>query len=534
MVSIAGWTKEAAAEDAGAWSLAEILAAICLVWYTAVVLVSVVGYTQLRRWYSSAAPPAVSVSSLPDAAIPHVTVIRPVKGLEPSLYDCLAATFRQTYPRHKLTVYFCVASRVDPAVPTLERLVSEFPDFDAEILVEAEDPRLQGADADRMGPNPKIRNMSRAYREARGDIVWILDCNVWIGPGVAGRMVDTLCGFGGKRPNKFVHLLPLVVDTETAPAHGEEASLLGVEATHVASTSTASYSTVRSGSAAATATGNGRPARAWHLGGGRLEELFMSSAHAKFYTAINTVLIAPCIVGKSNMFRRSHLDALTHGQGIDFFSQNICEDHLVGDRLWKQPIPGEHARGEKWGKHAMVFGDLAIQPMAGMSVAEYVARRVRWLRVRKFTVTLATLVEPGTESFLCSLYGAYAATTLPAFHAALGIPPTWSAFAAFWLVNVALWCLIDWTLYRKLHSGASIELDAHTPGFALPPRRGCTRRPFAEWLCAWLGREALAWPVWAWAVYGGVTVRWRGKRFWVGMDMKVHEIGGEGEGKRRD
>lgn len=45
-----------------------------------------------------------------------------------------------------------------------------------------------------------------------------------------------------------------------------------------------------------------------------------------------------------------------------------------------------------------------------------------------------------------------------------------------------------------------------------------------------MGREVLAFPIWAWAVVGGVTVVWRGRRFWVGTDMKVHEIDGQGDG----
>ncbi|KAF2090879.1 glycosyltransferase family 21 protein [Saccharata proteae CBS 121410] len=509
--------------DNGPSMLTELLATVCLVWYIAVLVVSAVGYTQLRRWYSSPPPPAHSVTSVPEQDVPHVTAIRPVKGLEPSLYECLAATFRQTYPRDKLSVCFCVSSRDDPAVPTIERLLADFPSFDAKILVEEEDPALNGGDGESagrpMGPNPKIRNMSRAYREAKGDIVWVIDCNVWIGTGVAGRMVDTLCGFGGKKKNKFVHQLPLVVDTQTVPRTSDErrglldSSTDGNPNGHVTSTSTAS-----------TSVRNSDTSGALQLGGGRLEEVFMSSAHAKFYTAINTVLLAPCIVGKSNMFRRTHLNALTDDQGIDFFSQNICEDHLIGDRLWRKFVPGEE-QGERWGKHALVFGDLAIQPMAGMSVGEYIARRVRWLRVRKFTVTLATLVEPGTESFLCSLYGAYAITTLQFFRE-LGVPQTWTAFWVFFVLSVSIWATVDWTLFCLLHSGSSIEVDGDTPSFALPSKAR-PRRRFAEWLFAWLGREALAWPIWAWAVWGGVSVMWRGKRFWVGMDMKVHEIKGE-------
>lgn len=403
-----------------------------------------------------------------------------------------------------MTVNFCVATRNDPSFPILQRLVEDFPHGDARVLVEEEDPLLQVDSGYELGPNPKIRNMSRAYREAKGDIVWIIDCNVWIGKGVCGRMVDRLCGFGENkgRKYKFVHHLPVVVDVS-----GEE------------------------GKDEADSSGTG---------GGRLEELFLSSAHAKMYTAINTVLIAPCIVGKSNMFRRSHLDYLTapsdgdphsRNTGIDYFSDNICEDHLIGDLLWKNQVRDEKEHGERWGKHAMVFGDLAFQPVADMSVQAYIARRVRWLRVRKFTVLLATLVEPGTESFVCSLYGAWGATTALAeylrvrgYNIAEGLS-TWTAFFAVFAVSMILWVLVDWTLYIKLHSAKTVEGDENTPSFARPiPKGRSTRRPFLHWFAAWLGRESLALPIWLRAVYGGVTVAWRDRRFKVGFDAKVREI----------
>ncbi|KAI9830343.1 MAG: hypothetical protein M1819_005724 [Sarea resinae] len=516
--------------DHSPWVLA--FATVCLIWYIFVVGVCALGYVQLRRRYSSVPRPSVS-ASLPQSDVPHVTVLRPVKGLEPSLYECLAATFRQNYPRDKLTIYLCVSSSADPSLPILRRLIEDFPDFDAKILIEEDDPNLreEAGHGPNLGPNPKIRNMSRGYREAKGDLIWIIDCNVWVARGVMGRMVDRLCGYGhagrGKK-YKFVHQLPLVIDTAGTSSDEEARSLLDPERgeeVRVASTSTASYDI----QSLQLQQESSWPALAY--GGGRLEEMFMASSHAKFYTAINTVLVAPCIVGKSNMFRRSHLNYVTSSNpsrapGIDFFSDNICEDHLIGDTLWRKAVPEEEA-GERWGKHALVFGDLAIQPMAGMSVKEYIARRVRWLRVRKFTVTLATLVEHGTESFFCSFYGAFALTTLPWFNRHFGIPQTWVALAIFWLLSVSWWALVDWTLYLKLHSGESIESDEFTPAFATTSQWR-TRRPIKEWLCAWLGREALAFPIWVWAVFGGVTVVWRGRKFWVGMDMKVHEVDGPG------
>lgn len=458
-----------------------------------------------------------------------------MKGLEPHLYECLASTFRQDYPHDKLTVCFCVSSRGDPAYPILQKLVSDFSRFDARLYVEDDDPLLQPGHvpAYNLGPNPKIRNMSRAYREAKGDIVWIIDCNAWVGRGVCGRMVDKLCGTGADSTKryKFVHHLPVAVDmTGTAGLREEQEALLEAHTNRNDSRDSSETAMVMDHGAGMLATG-----------GGRLEELFLSSSHAKMYTAINTVLIAPCIVGKSNMFRRSHLDYLTapspadphrRNAGIDYFSDNICEDHLIGDLLWRKQVRGEKEQGERWGKHALVFGDLAFQPVANMSVQAYVARRVRWLRVRKFTVVLATLVEPGTESILCSFYGAWGVTTALAQYlgdqgyAIAEALSTWTAFWGFFCLSIVTWILIDWTVYIMLHSGKTVELDEDTPSFARPPQ-GVTRRPFRAWFTAWLGREMLAFPIWLWAVYGGVTVIWRDRQFRVGLDMKVREIGGD-------
>jgi ceramide glucosyltransferase len=440
--------------------------------------------------------------------VPHVTIIRPAKGLEPHLYECIASTFRQDYPLDRLTIYLCVSETNDPAYPILRKLQRDFPQFDCHVLVEAEDPLLHGVhgDAQNLGPNPKIRNISRAYREAKGDIVWIVDCNVWVAPGVTGRMVDKLLGLrprGEKAtPYKFVHQLPVVVDTVDLWASD------GVSGPNLPWID-----------------------RVWNNGGGRLDEMFMATTHAKFYSAINTVGIAPCIVGKSNMFRKSHLDMLTdpsknpdlpadrhHPIGIDYFSSYICEDHLIGDMLFKSSIPG-------FANHGLIY-DLAVQPMSGFSVSAYYHRRARWLRARKWTVLIATLVEPGVESLLCCVYFSFAITTIPWFNAVLGIPQTWTAMSVAWLLSVTTWMMTDWTLFRKLHAGDSMAVDLDTPFFARGTGHpgGMPRRPFLEWLPAWLGRELMALPIWVWAVLCGTTVNWRGKRFKVRMDMSVVEL----------
>ncbi|KAH8664549.1 ceramide glucosyltransferase [Xylariales sp. PMI_506] len=487
-------------------------------WGVVVLLVQSIGSYKLYKYYSSIPKPPVS-PKLPSDEVPHVTVIRPAKGLEPYLYECLASTFQQRYSKDKLTVYFCVPSKDDAAYAVMRKVLDDFPGFDARIFIEEEDPLLHGAEGhtNNLGPNPKVRNISRAYREAKGDTVWVLDCNVWIGKHVAGHMVDKLHGIASAEtrttPYKFVHQLPLVVDTASSLRRSDtaetEALLAGssdVAVPHDISMSIKSQ------------------------GGGRLEEMFISTTHAKFYAAINTVGIAPCVVGKSNMFRKSHLDMITDPAknpilsrqdlptGIDYFSEFICEDHLIGDLLWRSSIPGHL-------NHGLVWGELAVQPMAGMSVSAYIARRVRWLRVRKWTVLAATLVEPGVESLLCCFYASYGLTTIPWCHEHLGIPQTWATLLKLWVAGVSLWMIADRFVSNRLHAGYSIDIDENTPAFARGSKHGgAERRPFGEWFMAWLGREFLAMPIWTWAVLLGATVTWRGKKFHVRSDMSVVSI----------
>ncbi|PKS07240.1 hypothetical protein jhhlp_005842 [Lomentospora prolificans] len=510
-----------------------ILAYIALIWAVFVFLVQIIGTSRLFRNFSS--PPRSPVSpTLSRDHVPHVTIIRPVKGLEPELYECIASTFRQDYPVDKLSIYLCVADTQDPAYPVLTKIVKDFPQFDARVFVETDDPLLHGADGhiNNLGPNPKIRNISRAYREAKGDIIWVIDCNVWIPRPTTGHMIDKLIGLGPDgqivKPYKFVHQIPLVVDITPELSGQDTIDAQGL------------LSSASEGDASSSSPAPAKPVlredksliqRLLRHGGGRLDEMFMSTTHAKFYSAINTVGIAPCIVGKSNMFRKSHLDTLTdptknpnlpqdrdHPTGIDYFSSYICEDHLIGDLLWRSKLPG-------FANHGFVLGDFAIQPMDRMSVAAYAARRVRWLRARKWTVLAATLVEPGVESLLCCFYFSFALTTIPWFSINCGIPATWSAMFIAWIAGVSVWMIVDRFLFRRLHTGGTINIDQDTPFFARGTSNpgGVPKRNFLEWIAAWIGREALALPIWTWAVLLGTTVSWRGNTFRVRMDMSVVE-----------
>ncbi|KAL7274337.1 Ceramide glucosyltransferase [Rhizina undulata] len=479
------------------------LAWILLIWYFFVWLVCIVGHLRMRLKYRN--PPTPPSMFGHDSDLPFVTILRPIKGLDPQLRLCLSATCKLRYPKDKHELLLCVASPHDPAIPVIQEIIDQHPDVDVRLLVGEED----------VGPNPKIRNLSRGYREAKGDIVWVLDSNIWVAPGILERSVRLLEGTDGKYEHgfKLVHHLPLCVDITNEPSSNPKPT--SVNTTPLLSPS------VKSAPVA------GRFWSRWlSYGGGRLEEAFLSSSHCKFYTAINTIGIAPCIVGKSNLFRRSHLAEVTRdpegkseNEGIVAFAENICEDHLLAERLWLTKLDEEKTGKRPWGKHGM-GDDLVFQPVSEMTVKEYLARRTRWLRVRKYTVIAATLLEPGTESLLCSLLGGYAATTLPFFEDY--IPPTWGGLVAFWLASVFAWAAVDKSLFDFLHAYRNTEVDENTPAFI---RTHSQKRGVIEWAMQWLGREGFTWGVWAWSMWPG-EVNWRGGRYRVRWkDMKVQEIG---------
>jgi ceramide glucosyltransferase len=122
--------------------------------------------------------------------------------------------------------------------------------------------------------------------------------------------------------------------------------------------------------------------------GGLLDGLFMNTTHGRMYSGINSLGSVTMVIGKSNLYRKSSLDKLG---GLAAFAKFMAEDNEIALGI------------TSLGLRNQIAPETAFQSMGSYSFKDFILRRVRWIRIRKSVVPLATLVEPLSEAFLCTL-----------------------------------------------------------------------------------------------------------------------------------
>jgi len=135
--------------------------------YTLLVLAAVIA------WYVRGTAPT-------SARLPPVTMLKPLCGAEPGLYENLRSFCRQIYPEYQIV--FGVRDPADPALLAVKRLVAEFPSLRIDIVVS---PQLHGS-------NYKVGNLINMFASARYDVLVMADSDVCVGPDYLTAMTTPL------------------------------------------------------------------------------------------------------------------------------------------------------------------------------------------------------------------------------------------------------------------------------------------------------------------------------------------------------
>ena len=113
----------------------------------------------------------------PASKQPHVTLLKPVCGLDAGLYENLASFCRQDYPVFQ--VLFGIKDHDDPAIPVIKQIIEQHPDVDIELVI----------NDSTSGTNRKICNLINMSEKIKHEIIVISDSDMYVGPDYLANVV---------------------------------------------------------------------------------------------------------------------------------------------------------------------------------------------------------------------------------------------------------------------------------------------------------------------------------------------------------
>ncbi len=123
---------------------------------------------------------AAGEGARPTPPTPPVSILKPLKGADPQMYESFRSHCLQDYPEYE--IIFGVSDPADPALQLVERLKLEFPLCAIRAMVCSEN----------LGSNTKMSNLAQMLRQAKYENVLVNDSDIRVQPDYLRRVMAPL------------------------------------------------------------------------------------------------------------------------------------------------------------------------------------------------------------------------------------------------------------------------------------------------------------------------------------------------------
>jgi len=152
--------------------------------------------------------------SPPESQLPPVSILKPLKGADPEMWESFCSHCEQDYPQFQLI--FGVSNPADPAIDAVRRLQAKYPGRAIELIL-----------CDRvLGTNLKVSNLAQMLPAARHEFLLVNDSDIRVPPDYLREVIAPLA-------DSSVGLVTCLYRGVAAPTLGSRLEALSIAADFV-------------------------------------------------------------------------------------------------------------------------------------------------------------------------------------------------------------------------------------------------------------------------------------------------------------
>ncbi len=148
---------------------------------------------------------------LPESQLPPVSILKPLKGVDPEIWESFCSHCEQEYPQFQIQMIFGVNDPGDPAIEVVRKLQVKYPKLAIELMV-----------CDRiLGTNIKVSNLVQMLPAARHELLLVDDSDIRVPADYLRRVTAPLC-------DNSVGLVTCLYRGVAGPTLGSRLEALGI------------------------------------------------------------------------------------------------------------------------------------------------------------------------------------------------------------------------------------------------------------------------------------------------------------------